>query len=36
MTLLLARLLNPRIKAGFLSTAIWLFAHIFYRHRQRR
>ncbi|MGM0403453.1 MAG: hypothetical protein ACQEQN_07035, partial [Thermodesulfobacteriota bacterium] len=24
------------IRAGLLSPAIWLFAHIFYRHRQRR
>lgn len=24
------------IKAGWLTTAIWIFAHIFYRHRQRR
>ena len=24
------------IRAGFLTPAIWLFAHLFYRHRQRR
>lgn len=24
------------IKAGWLTPAIWLFAHLFYRHRQRR
>ena len=24
------------IQAGFLTPAIWLFAHLFYRHRQRR
>ena len=24
------------IKAGVLTLSIWLFAHIFYRHRQRR
>jgi hypothetical protein len=24
------------IKAGWLTLGIWLFAHIFYRHRQRR
>jgi len=24
------------IQAGWLTPVIWLFAHIFYRHRQRR
>jgi hypothetical protein len=24
------------IQAGWLTPAIWLFAHLFYRHRQRR
>lgn len=24
------------IQAGWLTPVIWLFAHVFYRHRQRR
>jgi len=27
---------NIEIRAGLLTPAIWLFAHLFYRHRQRR